>query len=162
MSERSPERPHVAPRADPTRDIRLPPMADRPAPAVPPEWSPYVPATPAAPAPSEPPAGATAIGATSIGATAIGATSTPEPAAAAPVATPYQRVDEPTDRLASPDHPLRQGTRAFPPSPSVQLLKVSVTPTRRRTTKVLWTLVILTLAVITACGVYLVVLVNQR
>jgi hypothetical protein len=149
MTERSPERPHAAPRADPTRDIRLPPMPDRPAPAVPPEWSSYVPAVPA---PSEPPAGATAIK----------PPATPEPAAGVPVAGPRQRVDEPTDRLASPDHPLRQGTRAFAPAPSVQLLKVSVTPTRRRTSKVLWTLIILTLAVIIACGVYLVVLVNQR
>jgi hypothetical protein len=143
MSERSPERPHTAPRADPTRDIRLPPLPDRPAPAVPPEWSSYVPPAPPAPEPpapapaalSEPPAGATAV---------------------------PPKVDEPTDRLASPDHPLRQGTRAFSPAPSVQLLKVSVTPTRRRTTKVLCTLVLLTLAVIIACGVYLVVVVNQR
>jgi hypothetical protein len=72
-------------------------------------------------------------------------------------------VDEPTDRLASPsDHAVRQRTEAFSPPPSVQLLKVSVTPRRRTTTKVLWTLVILTVLVIVACGVYLVVLVNQR
>jgi hypothetical protein len=44
----------------------------------------------------------------------------------------------------------------------VQLLKVTVTPRRRTTTKVLWTLVFLTLVVIVACGVYLVVLVTQR
>jgi hypothetical protein len=132
MSERSDDRLQARPSADPTRDIRLPPLPDRPAPAVPPEWSSYV---PAAPAP-----------------------------AAASVDSPSQRqVDEPTDRLASPsDHPLRQGTRAFTPAPSVQLLKVSVTPTRRRTTKVLWTLVFLTLAVIIACGIYLVIVVTQR
>lgn len=130
MSERSPDRPQTTPRADPTRDIRLPPLPDRPAPAVPPEWSSYVPGSP------EP------------------------PRVAAP---PRPHVDEPTDRLASPsDHPLRQGTRAFTPAPSVQLLKVSVTPTRRRTTKVLWTLVFLTLAVIIACGIYLVIVVTQR
>jgi hypothetical protein len=44
----------------------------------------------------------------------------------------------------------------------VQLLKVSVTPTRRRTTTVLWTLVLLTVAVIVACGIYLVIVVTQR
>ena len=134
MSERSPDRPQSAPRADPTRDIRLPPMPDRPAPAVPEGWTSYVPPTPA-------------------------------PAAPATADAPrQQQVDGPTDRLASPsDHPLRQGTRAFAPPPSVQLLKVSVTPRRRRTTtRVLWTLVFLTLAVIVACGVYLVVFVNQR
>jgi hypothetical protein len=76
---------------------------------------------------------------------------------------PPAQVDEPTERLASPsDDPLRQGTRSFAPPSPVQLLKVSVTPRRRRTTKVLWALVFLTLAVIVACGVYLVVLVNGR
>ena len=140
MAEGPSDRPHTPPRSDPTRDIRLPPLPGRPAAAVPPEWSSYVP--PAAPAPaepalSEPPAGATAV--------------------------PPHQVDEPTDRLASAsDHPLRQGTRAFTPAPSVQLLKVSVGPTKRRTTKVLWTLVFLTLAVIIACGVYLLVFVNNR
>jgi hypothetical protein len=141
MSERSDDRPH-GPRADPTRDIRLPPLPDRPASAVPAGWSSYVPAEdqPAPPEPAQPP---------------------PAPAA---VDRPSQRsVDEPTDRLASPsDDPLRQGTRAFTPQPSVHLLKVSVTPRRRRTTKVLWTLVFLTVAVIIACGVYLVIVVTQR
>jgi hypothetical protein len=139
MSDRSPGRPHQPPRADATRDIRLPPLPDRPAPAVPSEWSSYVASAapePLAPVLSEPPAGATAL--------------------------PY-RVDEPTDRLASADdHPLRQTTWTFEPPPSVQLLKVSVTPRRRRTTRVLWALVLLTLAVIIACGVYLVVFVNGR
>ncbi len=144
MSERSDERPQ-APRADPTRDIRLPPLPDRPASAVPPEWSTYVPAADR-PAPRE------------------AAPPPPPPPAAAAVDRPSQRsVDEPTDRLASPsDDPLRQGTRAFTPQPSVHLLKVSVTPRRRRTTKVLWTLVFLTVAVIIACGIYLVIVVNQR
>jgi hypothetical protein len=127
MSERSPDRPQSVPRADPTRDIRLPPLRDRPASAVPEGWSSYVPK---------------------------------------PEGTPkaQSQVDGPTDRWASSsDHPLRQGTQAFTPPPSVQLLKVSVTPTRRRTaTRVLWTLVLLTLAVIIACGVYLVIVVTQR
>ena len=57
---------------------------------------------------------------------------------------------------------MRQSTRTFTPPPSVQLLKVSVTPRRRRTTKVLWALVVLTIAVIIACGVYLLVFVNSR
>jgi hypothetical protein len=140
MAERPSDRPHTPPRPDPTRDIRLPPLPDRPAPAVPPEWSSYVP--PAAPAPA--------------------AAALSEPAVGATVVPPHQ-VDEPTDRLASADdHPLRQPTRTYEPPPSVQLLKVSVTPTRRRTTKVLWTLVLLTLAVIIACGVYLLVFVNNR
>ena len=135
MAEGPPDRPHSPPRPDPTRDIRLPPLPDRPAPAVPPEWSSYVPPA-SEPALSEPPAGATAV--------------------------PPQ-VDEPTDRLApADDDPLRQTTRTFSPPPSVQLLKVSVTPRRRRTTKVLWTLVLLTVAVIVACGVYLLVFVNSR
>lgn len=137
MSERSDDRPQSGPRADPTRDIRLPPLPDRPASAVPPGWSSYVPA-----------GGATAIG-----------TSAP---AADPVGSPSpEQVDEPTDRLSS-DDPLRQRTRAFAPAPNVQLLKVSVMPRRRRTTKVLWTLVLLTLAVIIACGIYLVIVVTQR
>jgi hypothetical protein len=154
MSERSPERPPTAPRADVTRDIRLPPLPDRPAPAVPPAWSSYLPAAPADPAPAAPAAGATAVGAAPA----------PEPPAAPHIdAAPPGSVDEPTDRLASPsDSALRQSTRTFSPPPSVQLLKVSVGPTKRRTTKVLWTLIFLTLAVIIACGVYLVVLVNQR
>jgi hypothetical protein len=139
MAELSPDRPHTTPRPDPTRDIRLPPLPDRPASAVPPGWLSFVPA-----------AGATAIG-----------TPAPEAPAADPVGSPSpEDVDEPTDRLSS-DHPLRQGTRAFTPAPNVQLLKVSVTPRRRRTTKVLWTLVLLTLAVIIACGIYLVIVVTQ-
>jgi hypothetical protein len=138
MSERSTDRPHTAPRADATRDIRLPSLPDRPAPAVPPEWSSYVPAAPA-----------------------------PAPAAAARAVRedrPSPRsVDEPTDRLAArSEDPLRQSTQAFSPPPSVQLLKVSVGPTRRRTTKVLWTLVLLTVAVIVACGIYLLIVVAQR
>jgi hypothetical protein len=136
MPDRSPDRSPTAPRADATRDIRLPSLPDRPAPAVPPEWSSYVPAAPA-----------------------------PEPAApAARDDRPPQRsVDEPTDRLgARSEDPLRQSTRAFSPPRSVQLLKVSVTPTRRRTTTVLWTLVLLTVAVIVACGIYLVIVVTQR
>jgi hypothetical protein len=166
MPERSPDRPPTAPRADATRDIRLPPLPDRPAPAVPQEWSSYV---PAAPALSDPPAGATAVrpstaeaptaeAPTAEAPTAEGPTAEAPPA---PVAAPPRSVDEPTDRHPA-DHPLRQSTRAFTPPPSVQLLKVSVTPRRRITTKVLWTLIILTLAVIIACGVYLVVLVNHR
>jgi hypothetical protein len=145
MSDRPDDRPQSGPRADPTRDIRLPPLPDRPAAGVPPEWSSYVPA-----------AGATANGTPAPDGPA------PDARAAASVDNPSQRhVDEPTDRLSS-DHPLRQSTRSFTPAPNVQLLKVSVSPRRRRTTKVLWTLVFLTLAVIIACGIYLVIVVTQR
>jgi hypothetical protein len=123
MPERSDDRP-PPPRADATRDIRLPPIPGRPGPDVPPEWSSYVP-SPAVPA--------------------------------------QHSVDEPTDHLAgSSDHPLRQGTRSFPPRIPVRPLAVSVTPRRRRTTTVLWTLILLTLAVIVACGIYLLVVVNGR
>lgn len=143
MSDRSPEPPHTQPRADPTRDIRLPPLPDRPAPAVPAEWASYV-----------PPADATPTGAPPDGARA-----------AAPRrdgAAPRHQVDEPTDRLASPSDRSRDRTLSFTPPPSVQLLKVSVTPRRRRSSRVLWALVLLTLAVIVACGVYLVMTVVQR
>jgi len=144
MPERSPDRPQTPPPADATRDIRLPPLPDRPAPAVPPEWSSYLPSAPVAS--GRPPAD--------------GATAAAPPAEQA---LQQRSVDEPTDRLSSPsDSAVRQKTQLFSPPPSVQLLKVSVTPRRRTTTKVLWTLVILTLAVIIACGIYLLVVVNQR
>jgi hypothetical protein len=71
-------------------------------------------------------------------------------------------VDEPTDRLGSSRSPSREHTLAFTPPPSVQLLKVSVTPRRRRTSRILWTLFVLILALIVASGVYLVVTVAQR
>jgi hypothetical protein len=52
MPDRSPDRPlpgpDVPPPADATRDITLPPLPDRPGPAVRPEWASYVPATPPA------------------------------------------------------------------------------------------------------------------
>jgi hypothetical protein len=128
MPERSPERPPAAPRDDGTRDIRLPPLPDRPAPAVPPEWASYVPAGESPP----------------------------------PTAGPPPQVDEPTDRLGSSPRPGREHTMAFTPPPPLQLLKVSVTPRRRRTSRILWTLFVLILAVIIASGVYLVVTVVQR
>ena len=77
-------------------------------------------------------------------------------------AAPPSRVDEPTDRLAAASDPARQHTTAFRPPPPLQLLKVSVTPRRRRTSRVLWALFFLILAVIIAAGVALVVLVGQR
>jgi hypothetical protein len=128
MSERSPDRPSTAPRADATRDIRLPPLPGRPAPAVPAEWSSSVPA------------------------------GTPTADGDAP---PRGPVDEPTDRLAPPSSdPLRQRTRDFSPPPPAP--RTSVPPARRRGTTVLWTLVLVTVAVIVACGVYLVIVVTQR
>ncbi len=155
MSERSPDRPHTAPRADATRDIRLPPLPDRAAPAVPPEWSSYLPAAPA-PAAGTPAAGTPTPGTPTAEAPAAHASAGGDGAE-------RRSVDEPTDRLASPsDRGLRDSTRSFSPPPPVHLLKVSVTPRRRRTTKVLWTLVFLTLVVIVACGVYLVMTVTQR
>ena len=119
MADPSPERPPIPP-YQATRDIRLPPMPGRPAPAVPPEWTSYVPTGPSA-ADGRPP----------------------------------RPVDQPTDKLLSPSDPARHRTLSFQPPPSVQLLKVSVTPRPRRTSRVLWFLFFLIVAVLTACGVWL-------
>jgi hypothetical protein len=127
MTDPSRERPPLPP-DQATRDIRLPSLPGRPPPAVPPEWTSYVPAD--------------------------------QPAADG--VAPRRGGDEPTDRLASPSGPARKRTLSFRPPPAVQLLKVSVTPRRRRTGRVLWALFFLILAVIVASGVYLVITVAQR
>jgi hypothetical protein len=144
MPERSPDRPPpAAARDDGTRDIRLPPLPDREAPAVPPEWSSYLPTAGVPEVDAPTPDG-------------------PAPEPEAPSDAPRRSVDEPTDRLASSNERGRNNTLAFTPPPSVQLLKVSVTPTRRRTSRVLWTLFFLIVAVIVASGIYLVVTVVHR
>lgn len=62
----------------------------------------------------------------------------------------------PTDKLPAPSDPARNRTLSFQPPPSVQLFKVSVTPRRRRWTgRVLWILFFLIVAVLVACGVWL-------
>jgi hypothetical protein len=73
---------------------------------------------------------------------------------------PARQVDGPTERLGSPREPARDPTLSFTPPP--QSLEVSVPPRRRRTSRILWTLFVLILAVIVASGVYLVVTVAQR
>ena len=121
MPDPSPERPPIPP-DQATRDIRLPPLPGRPAPAVPPGWTSYVPAERTAPADDTP---------------------------------QRPKGDGPTDKLPSPSDPARQRTLSFQPPPSVQLLKVSVTPRRRRTGRVLWALFFLIVAVLIASGVWL-------
>ena len=142
MPDPSPDGPRpggwMPPPADPTRDIRLPPLPDRPAPAVRPEWVPHV------PAPQEPQAAPPA-----------------QPAAEPPrevTRPPRGPHDLPTDRLAARHDQSRSTTLAFQPPPPVQLLKVSVgaRPTRGRW---LWALaILLPLLVIIGSGIWLFVL----
>lgn len=121
----------VPPPADPTRDIALPPLPDRPAPAVRPEWAPYVPA----------PQG----------------TRAEPPAVEQPREGAGRSYDLPTDRLAGRDERGRPTTLAFQPPPPVQLLKVSV-GARRRRGRWLWVLaILLPLVVIAASGIWLLV-----
>lgn len=143
MPDRSPDGPQpggwVPPPADATRDITLPPLPDRPAPAVRPEWAPYVPPPgPTAPAQqdgAEPQADAEATRAD-----------------AAPPRSPY---DLPTDRFAPRGDHARSRTLAFQPPSQVQLLKVSV-GARRRRGRWLWVVAILVpLLIILGSGVYL-------
>ena len=127
MPDRLPERP-PAPPADATRDITLPPLPDRPGPAVRPEWATYLPPAPAA---------------------------QEEPAP--PSTGPRSPYDLPTDRL-SPSRPVdRSTTLSFTPPPPVQLLKVSVGPSRR--SRWLWALaVVVPLLVLVGAGGWLLVL----
>ena len=134
MPDRSPDGTspdgRVPPPADRTRDITLPPLPDRPAPAVPPEWAPYV------TAPQE-----------------TRSEQPPEP----PREGPERSYDPPTDRLAGRDA-ARSTTRTFQPPPPVQLLKVSV-GARRRRGRWLWALaILLPLLVIAGSGIWLLVL----
>ena len=156
MSDRSPDGPRpggwVPPPADATRDIRLPPVADRPGPAVRPEWAPYVPApqesphpTTAAQAPPAPPV---------VQSAPVEQARGPEQAREPEQPRPH---DPPTDRLAAPHDRPRSTTLAFQPPPQVQLLKVSVGPSRR--SGWLWALaIIVPLLVILGSGVWLVLL----
>jgi hypothetical protein len=137
MPDRSPDRTQpgawVPPPADATRDIKLPPLPGRPAPAVPPGWSGYVPAG------EQPPAS--------------------EPAAPPEAERPDTRFDLPTDRLPGPQDRARSSTLQFSPPPPVQLLKVSVVPRRR--SRWLWAvLIVLPLLVIAGAGIWLFVLLN--
>lgn len=145
MPDRFPDGPRpgdwVPPPADATREITLPPMPDRPGPAVRPEWASYVPAPQHAPptvAPHEPGPAA--------------------PEAEAGADRPRRPHDLPTDRLAGPLDRARSSTLAFQPPPPVQLLKVSVGPSRR-SGRSLWAVAILVpLLIILGSGVWLVVL----
>jgi hypothetical protein len=134
MPDRSPDRTQpgawVPPPADATRDITLPPLPGRPAPAVPPAWSSYVPT--AAPPAGDPPAPAPDV--------------------------PLPGFDPPTDRLAGPKDGPRSATLSFQPPPPVQLLKVSVAPRRRRLRWVWVLLTLLPVLVIAGSGIYLLVL----
>ena len=146
MSDRSPDGPRpgdwVPPPADATRDIRLPPVPDRPAPAVRPEWASYVPQPAASAPPSHEPEPA--------------AQQTQETQARTPE-QPRRPHDLPTDRLAAPQDQSRSSTLAFQPPPPVQLLKVSVGPSRR--SGWLWAVAILVpLLIIIGSGIWLVVL----
>jgi hypothetical protein len=163
MPERSPDRPHAAPRDEATRDIHLPPLPGRPVPAVPPEWASFVPAADGSAADGSAVDGPSGDG-SPLDAPAAGAPTADMPAAGRDRdgQSPGRSFDASTDRLGSPSDPARRHTMAFTAPPSVQLLKVSVTPRRRRTTRVLWTLFFLILAVIVASGVYLVLTVTQR
>ena len=132
MSDRSLDRPDpgpwMPPPADATRDITLPPLPGRPAPAVPPEWSRYLP---------------------------LG--ERPASAGAPPAPPPSPPFDLPTDRLVGPGDRPRSSTLSFQPPPQVQLLKVSVGP--RRSSRLLWTvLILLPLLIIAGSGIWLVVL----
>ncbi|MCW2580730.1 MAG: hypothetical protein JWR82_2331 [Blastococcus sp.] len=89
---------------DPTRDIRLPPVPGRPAPAVPPEWAGLVHPPEPSPAPGADPVGHQPV------------LESPEPTAAPPARTRIS--DQPTDELNTPAAAVRQRTLAFtPPSP---------------------------------------------
>ena len=152
MPDRSPDGPRprgwVAPPADPTRDIRMPPLPDRPAPAVRPEWAPYVPASgwSAAATPGQEAAAPRDDGAPPPATAGLDADGT-EPS--------RRQHDLPTDRLASPRPPGRSTTLSFEPPPPVQLLKVSVGP-RPRQGRWLWVLaILLPLLVIAGSGIWL-------
>ncbi len=141
MSERSQDRPSIPP-DQLTRDITLPPLPDRPPPAVPPEWASYVPQG----------------GATTGGTGPAAAPSGPAP-----------EFDGPTVQGSGRSTPHRDPTRPFG-APEGLVLRAPAdpdttaapAPRRRWTGRLLWTLVLLTLAVIIACGVYLVLTVVQR
>ncbi len=144
MPDRSPDRTQpgawVPPPADATRDIKLPPLPGRPAPAVPPGWSGYVPSADARPAQQ-------------AAAPAAGPTASPDGE------RPLPELDRPTDRLPGPQDRGRSSTLQFSPPPPVQLLKVSVVPRRR--SRWLWAvLIVLPLLVIAGAGIWLFVLLN--
>ena len=148
MPDRSPDGPQpgrwLPPPADATRDITLPPLPDRPAPAVRPEWAPYVP----------PPGHAQAAPVRQDEAERHVDAEEPR-VDAAPPRSPH---DLPTDRFAPRQEHARSRTLAFQPPPPVQLLKVSV-GARRRPGRWLWALaILLPLLVIAGSGIWLVVL----
>jgi hypothetical protein len=81
------------PAADPTRDIRLPPLPDRPFPQLPEGWSPERADEAAARAPGAAPAHAAPVG--------------PEPT------TSGLQVDQPTDEVGGPPRGVREPTLTF-------------------------------------------------
>ena len=161
MSDRSPDGPRpggwVPPPADATRDIRLPPVADRPGPAVRPEWAPYVAASPKSTHQAPVPQTAQAPPVVDQAPPVI----QPAPVEQAREPEQAQPHDPPTDRLAAPHDRARSSTLAFQPPPQVQLLKVSVRPSRR--SGWLWALaIIVPLLIILGSGLWLVLLFYGR
>jgi hypothetical protein len=118
---------HASTGHDPTRDITLPPMADRPPSALPREWAGLGPAAPAAETPdfSAPPP-------------PLPAHDEVEPAAPGPHSIV---ADQPTDQLAPPPRP-RERTLAFS---SPEMSRRPVSPVQVGRTSRRWPWVVLTL-----------------
>jgi hypothetical protein len=138
MSERSPDRPPVPP-DQLTRDITLPPLPGRPPPSVPPEWASYV------PPPGTPGAPDAADGAVTMAAPEFDGPTEQVSGRS----TPHR---DPTMPIVAPEGLASASRDAGTPSP----------PRPRWTSRVLWTLVFLTVAVLVACGVFLIVTVARR
>lgn len=131
MTEPFEHAPPTAPGADPTRDIRLPSLPGRPAPALPAGWA--SPATEAASEPVEKPAGA-------------------EPSAPAP-----RLLNQPTDRLEQPGSP-RKPTLAFS-SPEMVHRPVAPVQVGRSPRRWPWVvLVALPVLIIVGTGIWLLLL----
>ena len=150
------ERPQGEPSAhdDRTRDIRLPPLPDRPSPALPPQWAELHPPAPAAtpdfsaPAPELPTTAATAA----EPAPQVQPEGRPLPAWARGV------EDGPTDQLEKPERPPRERTLAFN-WPEMAQRPVSPVQVGRSPRRWPWVvLVVLPLLVIIGAAVTLVLL----
>ncbi len=116
VAEQDPRRePRASSVADPTRDIRLPPLPGRPGPELPPEWEKARRSAEAAKAarPVDAPGPHTEVAATAVPPTAVPPTGAPSAAvpAIAPPRTKPPTDEHPTDelraRLASPPDPNR-------------------------------------------------------
>jgi hypothetical protein len=129
---------------DPTRDIRLPPLTDRPASAMPREWAAMPPEVPApdfsAPAPE-------------VRETEVAPQPEPEP-------EPEPALDQPTDELAPPRGRSRERTIAFAsPEMAGGRPTPTVGPTPRRPRRWPWlVLALLPVLVIAGAGIALLVL----